>query len=311
MISAILPSPLPLPELLVRGLDSAASDLLWPADGPDVDFTAPTGEPALIGPDSVSWRVFKNPVALFIGGVTAVLLELAEPRVRTGVWEYSSFREAPIRRLRLTGLAAMVTIYAARSTAEAMIAGVVRRHGAVAGRTPAGAPYSANDPDLLDWVQATASFGFSEAYCRYVRKLSPQERDQFYAEAAPAAQLYGSKRAPGSAAEMAALFEATRGGLEASPIIFEFLDIMNRAPIFPTPLRPLKRMLVRAAVSTTPDWLRERLGLGPEHGLRFADARLVTLAGQFADLVMLRSSPAVQACRRLGLPDDPLYRRHG
>ena len=29
------------------------------------------------------------------------------------------------------------------------------------------------------------------------------------------------------------------------------------------------------------------------------------------DRLMLRSSPAVQACRRLGLPDDHLYRRRG
>ena len=47
-----------------------------------VDFRQPAGEAAS---DSVSWQVFKNPVSLFIGGVTTVLLELAEPRVRSGV----------------------------------------------------------------------------------------------------------------------------------------------------------------------------------------------------------------------------------
>ena len=36
------------------------------------DFLHPAGEPALVGPDSVSWRIFKNPVTLFIGGLTAV-----------------------------------------------------------------------------------------------------------------------------------------------------------------------------------------------------------------------------------------------
>jgi uncharacterized protein (DUF2236 family) len=45
-----------------------------------------------VAPDSVSWSVFKNPVSLFIGGVTAVIMELADPRVRTGVWEHTSFR---------------------------------------------------------------------------------------------------------------------------------------------------------------------------------------------------------------------------
>ena len=49
---------------------------------PTVDFLQPAGEPALITPDSVSWRIFKNPVALYIGGIAAVPLELAESRVR-------------------------------------------------------------------------------------------------------------------------------------------------------------------------------------------------------------------------------------
>ena len=69
-----------------------------------------------MSPDSVSWRVFKNPISLFIGGVAAVIMELAGPRVRTGVWEHTTFRVDPIRRLRRTGLAAMVTIYGARQS---------------------------------------------------------------------------------------------------------------------------------------------------------------------------------------------------
>ena len=41
-------------------------------------------------------------------------MELAEPRVRSGVWEHTTFRVNPILRLRRTGLAAMVTIYGPR-----------------------------------------------------------------------------------------------------------------------------------------------------------------------------------------------------
>jgi uncharacterized protein (DUF2236 family) len=311
MISLSFPSPLPLPGLLARRLDTAANELLQPPGGPAVDFSVPAGEAALVGADSVSWRVFKNPIALFIGGISAVLLELAEPRVRTGVWDYSSFRKEPVRRLRRTGLAAMVTVYGARSSAETMIAGVVRRHDAVNGQTPEGVAYRANDQDLLDWVQATAGYGFSEAYHRFVRPLSRDERERFYAEGAPSARLYGAHGAPASVAEMDALFAAMRDSLEASPIIFEFLEIMADAPVFPAPLRPFQRMLIRAAVSATPSWTRERLGLGAEFGLRRGEERLVRWAGAFADRLMLRSSPAVQACRRLGLPDDRLYRRRG
>lgn len=189
-----------IPGFLLERLDAAAEALLFPPDSPDIDFASPPGEPALAAPDSVSWRVFRNPVSLFIGGVTAVLLELGEPRVRTGVWEHTSFRTEPLRRLQRTGLAAMVTVYGARSVAERMIAGVSRMHARVGGETPGGAPYRADDPELLDWVQATASFGFVEAYHRWVAPLTNDDKNRFYAEGAPAAALYGATGAPGSLA---------------------------------------------------------------------------------------------------------------
>jgi uncharacterized protein (DUF2236 family) len=99
-----------------------------------------------------------------------------------------------------------------------------------------------------------------------------------------------------------------RPRLEPSPIVFEFLDIIASAPAFPAPLAPMQRMLVRAAVETTPGWVRERLGLTAAYGLRPWEAPLVRLAGAAADRVMLTSSPAVQACLRLGLTADFLYR---
>lgn len=82
---------------------------LTSAPGLEVDFSQPPGAAALIPLDSISWRIFRNPVSLYIGGVAAVLLELAEPRVCSGVWDHTSFRTDPVTRLRRTGTAAMVT----------------------------------------------------------------------------------------------------------------------------------------------------------------------------------------------------------
>lgn len=288
-------------------LDAAVRDLIQAPGAPVVDFLTPCGEPALTPPDSVSWRVFKNPVALFIGGVAAVILELAEPAVRTGVWEHTSFRSDPGRRLRRTGLAAMVTVYGARSVAEQMIAGVVRMHDKVMGTTPGGEAYHANDVRLLTWVQATAAWGFVEAYARYVQPLASEELDRFYAEGAPAARLYGAFDMPTSTAGVEAVFDSMRSRLEASPVVHEFLDIMRTAPVLPAALRPGQRLLVRAAIDLTPGWVREHLGLVDELGLADWQRWLVCRAGALADRVMLPSSPAVQSCRRLGLPADYLY----
>ena len=78
--------------------------LLEPGNRSNVDFSRPTDDPALISPHSVSSR----------SSSAALLMELAEPRVRSGVWEHTTFRVNPILRLRRTGLAAMVTIYGPR-----------------------------------------------------------------------------------------------------------------------------------------------------------------------------------------------------
>ncbi|MDB5602305.1 MAG: hypothetical protein JWN71_4349 [Xanthobacteraceae bacterium] len=298
--------PLALPWPLQGWLDGAARALLEPDGGPRFDLSQPHGEPALVPPDSVSWRVFKNPLALFVGGVTAVILELAEPRVRSGVWEHSSFRSDPVTRLRRTGQAAMITVYGPRSAAQAMIAGVRKRHGGVRGVTPGGVAYEANDPDLLNWVQATAAFGFLEAYRAYVRSLNTDARDRYYAEGAAAARLYGATSAPTSEPELNAMFAATRRHLEASPIVFEFLAIMRAAPVLPWALRPVQAMLVRAAVDLVPADIRAILGL-EGHGLRPWERALLRRAGGLADRLVIQSAPAAQACRRLGLPTEYLY----
>ena len=290
-------------------LDKAAQVYFGDPALAKVDFSSPPGEPALVGPDSVSWRIFKNPVTLFIGGVAAVILEFAEPRVRTGVWDNTSFRTDPVTRLKRTGLAAMVTVYGARSTAERMIATVNRMHGRVAGVTESGAPYAASDPELLTWVQATAAYGFLESYSAFAHKLSDEDRDRYYAEGQAAAGLYGATGAPRSLAAQQALFEAMADKLEPSEIVFEFLRIMKRAEAFPQPAQLAQHSLVRAAVEITPKSVRERLGLDRRFGLRPFEGRVVKRMARRADRLILRSGPAATSCRRLGIPDDYLYRR--
>jgi uncharacterized protein (DUF2236 family) len=302
-----MPSIIRLPRPCQQALGAAAIGLLTPEGKGSVDFSRPPGEHALVPPDSVTWRVFKNPVALFVGGVTAVLLELAEPAVRAGVWEHSSFRRDPLGRLQRTALAAMVTVYGPRSLSEPMIAGIVRMHSRVQGQTSEGVRYAANDADLLNWVQVTASFGFAEAYSRYVTPLSREEHDALYREAVPGSRLFGAHDSPTSRAGMQAAFESMRNRLEPSSVVFEFLNIMRDTTTLPSPLRWMQGTLVRAAVELLPPWVRERLGLGASYGLRPTERILVRWAGIVSDRVVLADWPACQSCVRLGLPANYLY----
>jgi uncharacterized protein (DUF2236 family) len=273
-------------------------------DGPPLDFTQPPGESALSPADSISWIVFANPVSLFIGGITAVLLELAEPKVRSGVWDHTTFRTDPLKRMRRTGLAAMVTVYGAHSTAERMIAGVRRMHDQVQGTTPDGIPYQANDPDLLRWVHATAAFGFLEAYHTYVKPVSLPNRDRFYAEGVPIARLYGAESAPASEAELHELFGTMHPRLQRSEIVFEFLEIIRRLPLLPPPLRPMNGLFVRAAIQLLPPPIRETLGLRSQT-LPRGTKSLIRLFGKFAEQLHLDSSPASQARRRVNAASQP------
>jgi uncharacterized protein (DUF2236 family) len=303
----LMPSTIRLPWALQRHLEAASSHLLRPVGAPTVDFSKPVGEAALASPHSVSWRLFKNPIALFVGGVVAVILELAEPAVRSGVWDHSTFRSDPLRRLRRTGLAAMITVYGARSVAEPMIARIVEKHARVVGHTSTGEPYAASDANLLTWVHVTAAYGFARAYGRYVEPLSADELDAVYREAAPAALLYGAPNPPTSNRAVEALFESMRGRLERSEVIFRFLDIMRETPTLPPSLAWMQPLLVRAAVDIIPYWIRERLGLGDDYGLRRRDGWIICTAGTLANRIVLRDSPAAQSCLRLGLPVNHLY----
>lgn len=278
----------------------AIQALMRPPPGMDIDFTTPKGAPALVPADGISWKVFSNPVSLFVGGVTAVLLELAEPSVRSGVWDHSSFQRDPAGRLHRTGFAAMVTVYGPRAEAEKMIARVVQVHGRVQGTTPDGSPYRANDPRLLDWVQATAIFGFTQAFHCCVASLTPAQKSAAFAEGQASAHLYGAIHAPRSWEGWEALLSATAPSLEGSPILAEFLNIMATADILPRPLRPLQRLLVRAAVDITPDPVRALPQL-QGRGLRRGERWLVRLLGKAAQWFPLRSLPPAQAARRMGV----------
>ena len=285
----------PLQHRLVR--------LIYPPGTQADDFLQPPGELALLAADSVAWRIFRNPVAMLVGGVTAVLLELAEPRVRTGVWEHTSFREFPLLRLQRTGYAAMMTVFGSRSRTEAMVDRINAGHARVVGRTPAGAAYRANDVELLTWVHATATFGFLQAYANCVRPLAARERDAFYAENQASARLYGVQAPPASERELQTLFDRTRPQLEPSAIVLEFLAIMRGVPLLPAPLRGVQALLIAAAVQNLPADIRALLGLeGARWHVKPWQWTLLRALGRAADHLTLASLPAMLARRRLAMP---------
>jgi uncharacterized protein (DUF2236 family) len=148
---------------------------------------------------SVIRQVGNTPVTPFLGGGTAVLLQVAHPLVAAGVADHSGYEgDLWLRLLRTLGALYTVT-FGSKSEADRAGAVVQAVHAQVKGTTSSdlgpfasGTPYSATDPELMLWVHATLVSSSLSAYQRFVRKLSAAEQESYYADMATVARIFGT-----------------------------------------------------------------------------------------------------------------------
>lgn len=271
------------------------------------DFNEPHGEAAIYSPDSWAWKTYKNPITTFIGGVSAVIMQLSEPRVRHGVWSHSTFKTSAEPRMKRTNLAAMATIFGPQSATERLITRVNRMHANISGVTECGQTYRADDPELLRWVEETVAHGMVSAYSTHVREITAEEIARDLESRKRSATLFGVQQISENEEQRAEYFKAVLPCLEANPVIFEFLDIVNTAELLPSALRPFQRLIVRAAVDNVPQDIRDVIQMDERYGLRSYERALVNFACALGDRIQSDAHPAVLACKRLGLPADYLY----
>ena len=147
-------------------------------------------------PDSVIWRVNRE-LVLLLGGGRALLMQIAHPKVATGVAQHSRFREDPIGRLLPTMNAMWSIVFDENPEAQVSLERIKQIHRRVRGTVEegsvllAGTPYDAQDPDLLLWVHATLIDSAIMAYELFVSPLSVEEKRQYYDESKRLALLFG------------------------------------------------------------------------------------------------------------------------
>ena len=107
---------------------------------------------------------------MFIGGLSALLLQSLHPLAMAGVDQHSGFRGDPWGRLARTSHFLAVTTFGSAADAEAEIAQVRAVHRRVRGRAPDGRAYAASDPHLLSWVHVAEVEMFLRAYQRSRRR---------------------------------------------------------------------------------------------------------------------------------------------
>ena len=89
-------------------------------------------------------------------------MEFADARIRSGVWDHSTYKADPIGRSMRTGVAAMVGCYGPASAARRVIQGVTNMHAKVEGRNAEGRGLSRARSGIVGLGGATAAFGFVE-----------------------------------------------------------------------------------------------------------------------------------------------------
>ncbi len=224
------------------------------------DFSRPTGDPGLFGPDSVTWRIHGDG-SMLIGGLRALLLQMVHPLAMAGVADHSDYRRHPARRLERTSRFVGLTTYGSTEQAEAALAQVRKVHTVVVGTAPDGRPYAASDPHLVAWVHHAEVDSFLRAYRRYgAAPLTDADADRYVAEMAVLCEKLGGEPPARTVAELRAYFHSVRPELVVGS---QARDAARWLLVPPLPLaaRPAYAVIAPAAIGLLPAWVRRALWL--------------------------------------------------
>lgn len=222
------------------------------------------GDPGLLGPDSVSWRVIGD-TAAFVGGIRALVVQTAHAEVVAGVNEHSSYRDDPLGRLSRTAAYVTETTYGALPEVEAAVVAVQSAHRPVRGTSERGRRYSAANPAMAAWVHNVLTDSFLVAYQTFARQpLTAADADRFVAEQTTIGQLLGAAPLPATASELSQWI-CEHPALAPSRAQSESVEFLRNPPLA-LPIRIGYRPLFNAAVATLPSSIAEIVGIDPPSG---------------------------------------------
>ena len=146
----------------------------------------------LIGAPGERWFAEDRPIravhgdsSMFIGGITALLLQSLHPLAMAAVAGHSGYRGDPWGRLQRTSYFLAITTFGRASDAREAIGRVRAIHQRITGTAPDGRPYAASDPHLLTWVHIAEADSFLRAHARFgAHPLDQAGRDGYVADLA-------------------------------------------------------------------------------------------------------------------------------
>ncbi|HEY3434528.1 MAG TPA: oxygenase MpaB family protein [Solirubrobacterales bacterium] len=221
---------------------------------------------------SMARRVHGERSVGLLYGQRALLIGALEPLTYTGTMASTSAGDFPFTRLARTAKIQETVFLGTKAEADKALAAVHRLHERIkgelpeaAGAHPAGAAYSAFDPELMLWTLAVIADSGRAMYETMVGPLSPDEREALWQDYVLFGELFGLPRdaVPATATEFDVWFQgrlassdmhATAHALEMAPLV------AFRQPV-PLPARlnlETQNLIVKG---TTPPRVREIFGI--------------------------------------------------
>jgi uncharacterized protein (DUF2236 family) len=228
--------------------------------GPPVAFLTPPGDPGLLGPQSVAWKIHADFISMMIGGISSLIMQALHPQALAGVWDHSSFREDLKGRLGRTAFFIAATTYGSREMALQVISKVNRIHTQITGFDEFGKPYKATDPHLLAWVHLTETKSFMSAFESHrVEKISTLAKDQYFSEMKTLGERMGAVDLPSSYLETNRAIERYIPELHYGERAKSIIQLLDQ---FPSNLaaRPFVKLISRAGFMNLPDWVHPMIG---------------------------------------------------
>lgn len=239
-------------------------------------------------------RIVHSDVAMFVGGLRALLLQSLHPLAMAGVAEHSDYRADPWGRLQRTADFLAATTFGPSDQAQAAIDRVIAVHERVNGVAPDGREYRATDPHLLRWVHVAEVDSFLAAHDRYgTVALDAADRDRYVADMAVIARRLGVPAPPTSVRGLGDQLRLYRGELRGTAAARDAARYLLAQPPLPLAARPAYAVLAAAAVSLLPVSARRLLRLP---WLPVAEAIAVRPAGDVVTRLLrwaLSPAPAV------------------
>jgi uncharacterized protein (DUF2236 family) len=223
------------------------------------------GDPGLCGgPGSMSWEINGDFPSIAIGGTGAILMELLHPSVMEGVATQSSYRTDPLRRARNTLGYVLRTTFGSTKAATGVIEAVKHVHSRINGTRPDGVPYRALDPELIAWVHTSIPVAIMNAYHRYNRPLSIEEKNRYLKEQAVVGRMGGADWVPETVTELEDYFEKMRPLMAFTDKTLDFVDFaLGRVDAVPVPTRAElvdRRLSLEGSMMLMPEWARRLTG---------------------------------------------------